>query len=227
MKTVHVQGAHVRKEHDFKYETFADLEKLPKSQQIAELVKCHRWQDSDTSDFPRNDCNLPRLGGLVQWAEKTCGSRHPSSGTICRIALANDEVLWQWRTGSVLVYRFESLAEAENFYKLLFGAEANISRKAVDSLLVGSKVKFKEPVGIVNPLGKLSAALGYFAPSNWVVPKDYVARVYDVSPDGKQFMVTGVDGFDLIRIPRSGGAKMFLSIGWIPTAAVETVEPMS
>lgn len=226
LKKLHIQGAHVRKEHDFEYESFADLDKLPKAQNIVSLAKCHRWKASEIVGFPRNDCGMHRSGGLVQWAEKVCGSRHPFTDQICRVALANDEVLWQWRTGSVLVYRLESLAEAERLYKLLFGAEAEISRKESKGLLVGSKVRFKEPFGIINPLGKLTDSLGYFIASDWVVPKDYVARVYDVSPDGKHFMVTGVDGFDLVRVPGSGGAKMFLSAGWIPIDAVEVVEEM-
>ena len=229
LKKLHIQGAHVRKEYDFEYETFADLDKLPKAQNIINLAKCHRWKPSYTVDvgaFPRNDCGMWRSGGLVQWGELVCGSRHPLSETICRVALANDEVLWQWRTGSVLVYRLESLAEAENLYKLLFGADVEIFRHKENGLLVGSKVKFKETFGILNPLGKLTDSFGYFTTTDWVVPKDYVARVYDVSSDGKYFMVTGVDGFDLIRVPNSGGAKMFLSVGWIPIDVVEVVEAM-
>lgn len=226
LKKLHIQGAHVRKEYDFEYESFADLDKLPKTQNIINLAKCHRWKDSEIAGLPRNDCGMWRAGGLVQWAEKVCGSRHPFTGQICRVTLANDEVLWQWRTGSVLVYRLESLAEAENLYKLLFGADVDISRKEVKGLLVGSKVRFKESFGIVNPIGKMTDSLGYFTTTNWVVPKDYVARVYDVSPDGKYFMVTGVDGYDLIRVPNSGGAKMFLSVGWIRTDVVEVVEAM-
>jgi len=226
LKKLHIQGAHVRKEYDFEYESFADLDKLPKAQNIINLAKCHRWKDSEIIDLPRNDCGMWRSGGLVQWAEKVCGSRHPFSGQTCRTTLANDEVLWQWRTGSVLVYRFESLIEAENFYKLLFGDVVEISRKEVKGLLVGSKVKFKETFGIVNPLGRLTDSFGYFTTSSWTIPKGYVARVYDVSQDGKYFMVTGVDGYDLIRVPNSGGAKMFLSVGWIPVDEVEVIEEM-
>ena len=33
-----------------------------------------------------------------------------------RLMLMNDEVTWQWRTGSDLTYRFETIAEAEKFF---------------------------------------------------------------------------------------------------------------
>ena len=225
-KTLHIQGAHVKKEYDYKYESFDDLLKLPKSQCIISLVKGHKWKHSDVTDYPRNDLGLWRSGGLVQWAERTCGSLHPVSGTVCRIALANDEVLWQWRTGSVLVYRFESLKEARDFYKLLFGEDVAIFIKQDDGIIVGDKVKFKRDVVVTNPIASWSSIFGYLSSDVWNFYKDYVVRVADVSRDGKSFVATGVDGYDLIKIPRSGGAKMLKSYGWIPVEYIEKKRKM-
>lgn len=158
----------------------------------------------------------------------TCGSPHPASGTICRTALANDEVLWQWRTGSVLAFRFESLRESRAFWNYIFPniEESSISTKEVTGLIVGDRVRFKMDVAVSQPSVFEFLDFSSSQHPSWRFEKDHEVRVADVSEDGKFFIATPVDGHDAIRIPGTGGAKLIKSFGWISSEAVEISKKM-
>lgn len=129
----------------------------------------------------------------------------------------NDEVLWQWRTGSVLTYRFLDFQESQSFYEFLFeeklGEDAGVEKEVLeyqDELKVGDWIRFKRDV-----------VAGPCVAGNWRWSKGELGRVYDVSPDGKMLVVSGEDGKTYLKIPKTGGSKLWISYSWIPSSEVE------
>ena len=145
-----------------------------------------------------------------------------------RLLLMNDEVVWQWKTGSVLCYRFicDSKA-AELFYRWCLDGktddgQVHVTREETPfKFKIGDEVEMLEDVDILpNAVGMFANFSGYFG-----YKKGEKVRVYSV--DDKSFIASGEDGKTLIRIPRTGGAKEWIGSGPIPVEKAELVKPLA
>lgn len=128
-----------------------------------------------------------------------------------RVVLMNDEVLWQWKTGSVLYYRFESSIEAEKFFKFCMGGNDF-------SYIRHNKIKTPYQVGDYFQLTEDFTAGSDMAPE-FPFQKGMVLRVY--AAGNNWVMPSAVDRMTAIRIPNTGGAKMLFGMGKIPLDKIQ------
>jgi len=204
----YIYGAHVRCGYWIEADSIADIKsKLQRpGHDIKKLKDSRKHWVEQVSELPKDECSA-RQCGLLQWCEWRSGT--PSKrGIFCRVALMNDEVLWQCRTGSVLTYRFESLADSQRFFISLFPDSHVQTAARSRQYEVGDIVKVTCDVKIVEPCGYIYKAGSEF-------------RVYDFI-DGC-VVPSGIDGVTYIRIPNSGGSKAHIGYGLIPTKHIEAV----
>lgn len=131
-----------------------------------------------------------------------------------RLMLMNDEVTWQWRTGSDLTYRFETIAEAEEFFIWILKhriGEVKIYSMDHDNFRykIGDRIRLLNDVVFTwEDLDYESRmlALGMTLPKEIVLKKGTVVRVFDVAANG--FVISPIDNFTAFRVPRTGGAKV-------------------
>lgn len=144
-----------------------------------------------------------------------------------RLILMNDEVMWQWKTGSDLVYRFESIAEAKRFWKWtldgIVDSDEVFNVPEDDESLngcifnIGDRVKLLEDVTFFKKdLDAESAMLSNVGkmqhlPDEVILKKNMIVRVHDVQ--GDRFTVSPIDGLTAFRVPGTGGAKVVYGTG--------------
>ena len=148
-----------------------------------------------------------------------------------RLMLMNDEVTWQWRTGSDLTYRFETIAEAKEFFTwILMHRVDEVKTCSADAdnfrYRVGDRVRLLDDVVFTwNDLDCESKmlAFGMTLPKEVVLKKGTVVRVFDVDADG--LAISPIDNVTAFRVPRTGGAKVvYGSKTFLPFDAVELVK---
>lgn len=207
MKKIYIYGAHVKLGYDIEVEDFSDISGKVKSkaQDISKLIVGHKWRHRP--DLPADECNA-RECRLLQWSEHVSGTAS-KRGIYCRVALMNDEVLWQWRTGSVLTYRFESMKDSLAYYRTLF-PDCNIS--------IASRTGEYEVGDVVKLLADVTSPFGYTYHAGEEL------RVYDVQ-NGK-IVPTGVDGKTYLRVPGTGGSKIHIGYCLIDKNDVISVKRM-
>lgn len=246
VKQCYISGAHVKVGYLKSYSSFEDLfqEGMPKKHAGIEFLVCnaasslpavHPFQGTVRDDigFRRHllssaeiHFGSPRKRRVMQF-DDLYDSWEKVIDSFDRLLLMNDEVVWQWKTGSPLCYRFESCLESEHFFFYLL-EKAGI--QALDGIQevkvrreeerrkgcyeVGDYVKFTEDFLDVSTLE-----------SGFQWHAGDVIRVYNAgtSPEeeGSWVQASGVDDVTQFRIPGSGGAKMLCAIGKIPAAVLE------
>ena len=140
--------------------------------------------------------------------------------------LMNDEVMWQWKTGSDLVYRFDDMLEALCFYEWVLDGLAGdvkahlVQKEPITKFCVGDRVELLEDIEFSlscdlddeSRMLHLSYACGLDSPLYGKLPevvklsKGEVVRVFDVDTDG--FAISPIDGVTAFRVPGTGGAKI-------------------
>lgn len=126
-----------------------------------------------------------------------------------RCVLMNDEVMWQWKTGSPLYYRFESSSEALAFYEYIFNGISLPIRK--------SKITKPYQVGDYIQFTKDFFAESELSPG-FTYKTGMICRVYHSGKDW--IMVSPIDGSTAIRMPGTGGSKMLLGFSKIPLEVI-------
>jgi hypothetical protein len=118
----------------------------------------------------------------------------------------NDEIMWQFRTGSVLYYRFDDIKTAKEYYIHL-----------LQSVGIDPEIRWHEKTTKfgVGDIVRLNKDINKFYKSGDIV------RVYACNDDA--FVITPTDGITLIRIPNTGGAKDWLGYEWIPINYAELI----
>lgn len=224
MKSCYIYGAHVKTGYLKPYNTFKDLycEGLPRKQKgIQFLVQSGKKLQQYTGDifddigFNRDlsiSCEIhfgnPKMS-LEPRASDPNTIQQIYTESYDRCVLMNDEVMWQWKTGSPLYYRFESPTEALAFYEYIFaGISLPIRKtKVARSYQVGDYIQLKKDF---HAESELSPGFTFEA--------GMICRVYNSGKDW--IMVSPIDGVTAIRIPGTGGSKMLLGFSKIPLKVI-------
>lgn len=220
-KKVYIYGAHIKDGYLKDYESFSDLNTdglVKKKKGIEFLVQTAKKPKINTGEI-FDDIGFPRQ--LKTSAEIQFGNPRPdfnsrfididhctpiSNDSYDRLVLMNDEVLWQWKTGSVLYYRFESTTEAEKFFRYCLGGNDF-------SYIRRNKIKTPYQVGDYFQLTE-DVTTGSKHSEEFPFQKDTILRVYAAGDDW--VIPSPVDRMTAIRIPGTGGAKMLFGMGKIP-----------
>lgn len=223
MKNCYIYGAHVKTGYYKPYKSFKDLyqDGLPRKKKGIEfLVKSGKYIQPYLGDiyddigFNRElsqSCEIhfgyPRMG-LETRASDPNNIQQILTQSYDRVVLMNDEVLWQWKTGSVLYYRFENDSETLSFFKYIFDGLIDVSKyirksKTNNPYQVGDYIQFTKDFYAES---ELSPGFTY--------KTGMICRVYHSEKDW--IMVSPIDGVTAIRMPGTGGSKMLLGFSKIP-----------
>lgn len=144
-----------------------------------------------------------RKCGLTQW----CHLKSKLSGRCSRCMLMNDEVGFQWSTGSYVAYRFFSKDTARAFWMKLAPAWTEVKtapkKFAWD---VGDEVKLLDDV-VVSDVRE------------WKYKRGEVLRVYDINEHA--FVPAPIPGETLTRVPGTKWSWDWVGYGWIPLEKAE------
>ena len=242
VKQCYISGAHVKVGYLKSYSSFEDLfhEGMPKKRTGIEFLVCnaassflpavHSFQGTVRDDigFRRHllssaeiHFGSPRKRRVMQF-DDLYDSWEKVIDSFDRLLLMNDEVVWQWKTGSPLCYRFESCLESEHFFSYLLekagirGVNVRREERRKGCYEVGDYVKFAEDFLDVSTLEN-----GFQWHAGDVV-RVYNAGISLLEEDEAWVQASGVDDLTQFRIPGSGGAKMLCAIGKIPAAVLES-----
>lgn len=220
MKNCYIYDAHVKTGYLKSYNSFKDLygEGLPRKQKGIEfLVESGKKLQQSSGDifddigFNRElsqSCEIhfgnPKMS-LEPRASDPNSIQQIFTESYDRCVLMNDEVMWQWKTGSPLYYRFESSSEALAFYEYIFAGISLQIRK--------SKITKPYQVGDYIQFTKDFFAESELSPG-FTYKTDMICRVYHSGKDW--IMVSPIDGLTAIRMPGTGGSKMLLGFSKIP-----------
>ena len=227
MKQVYIYGAHVKEAYIKPYESFSDIahEGMSRSHEgILDLVNQKTNQPFEyVSDGLKN---VPYVGSryLNNYSEYQRGK--PKFRGILglvgfelhdRIMLMNDEVTWQWKTGSDLTYRFESISEAEDFFKWVLKSRLSevkiisAEKPAHFKFKVGDRVKLLSDITFTEDDLDIESRMFSFGlnfPSEVLFKTGEEVRVFDVCADG--FSISPIDKRTAFRIPGTGGGKAII-----------------
>ena len=242
-KIAHIHGAHVKHEFDFAYSKFSDLDEVGQPRKKAGIYKIVHEQPA--KQFVRH---LGSVYGIIDqqlnwtsYTEYRRGNSRKFRGIpglagvwiYDRLVLMNDEVLWQWKTGSDLTYRFESCAEAEAFYRYCLADKTNdniaVSHQPQPfAFNVGDAVRLTQDVLLVTDLEESEQLFvglrGMDLPSSVLFKSGEIVRVFQTAADG--FYISPIDNRTAFRIPKTGGAKIFIGLNdseIVPYSAAELV----
>ena len=243
MKEVYIYGAHVKVGYSKKYSAFEDIahEGMSKGKTgIWDLVhdkpkQKFEWVDDGALKhvpYGMGDRTLARCAECRRGKPKFRGIPGIVGYELWdRLMLMNDEVTWQWRTGSDLTYRFETIAEAKDFFTWILMHRINeVKTCSADAgnfrYRVGDRVRLLDDVAFTwNDLDCESKmlAFGMTLPKEVVLKKGTVVRVFDVDADG--LAISPIDNVTAFRVPRTGGAKVvYGSKTFLPFDVVELVK---
>ena len=234
MKEVYIYGAHVKVGYSKKYSAFEDIahEGMSKGKTgIWDLVhdkpkQKFEWVDDGTLShvpYGMGDRTLARCAECRRGKPKFRGIPGIVGYELWdRLMLMNDEVMWQWKTGSDLVYRFDDMLEALCFYEWVLDGLAGdvkahlVQKELITKFCVGDRVELLEDIEFSlscdlddeSRMLHLSYACGLNGKLPEVVKlsKGEVVRVFDVDMDG--FSISPIDGVTAFRVPGTGGAKI-------------------
>ena len=226
MKEVYIYGAHVKVGYSKQYSAFEDIahEGMSKGKTgIWDLVhdkpkQKFEWADDGALShvpYGMGDRTLARCAECRRGKPKFRGIPGIVGYELWdRLMLMNDEVMWQWKTGSDLVYRFDDMLEALCFYEWVLDGLAGdvkahlVQKEPITKFCVGDRVELLEDVvftwkDLDNESKMLALRLNL--PKEIVLKKGTVVRVFDVCSKG--FSISPIDGVTAFRVPRTGGAK--------------------
>lgn len=138
-----------------------------------------------------------RTCGLTQFAHLKID---PLKSRTSRCMLMNDEVAFQFSTGSYVAYRLETKKLALDFWKMLVPeliSNARFEPKKF-SLDVGDQIELLEDVLV----------------DRCIYRRGDVLRVYDINQDS--FVPAPILGKTLLKIPGTRWAHEWIGYGWIP-----------
>lgn len=208
---------------------FSSLEELAKSNagRLPEMIAgrsfvlgsekktAKRWKVS--SELPHDDFMDFRDGkslrkcGLTQW----CHLKSKLEGRCSRAMLMNDEIAFQWSTGSYVAWRLWDKKLARDLWTMLAtgvpGAEVKTAEKKF-MWDVGDRVQLVRDFTAAGMAGSVSFKRGK------------ILRVYDISE--KSFVPAPVQGETLLKIPGTKWAWAWLGYAEIPLECAELVEPL-
>lgn len=254
MKEVYIYGAHVKVGYTKKYDRFEEIahEGMEKSKTgIWDLVHDKPKQKFEWVDVGALKHVPYGMGdrNLVGYAE--CRRGKPKFRGIPgivgyelwdRLMLMNDEVMWQWKTGSDLVYRFDDLIEALDFYEWVLDGvigdviEHLVEKELVTKFCVGDRVELLEDIEYnlsydLDPESRMLALTQQGLPrcaeilKHVKLSKGEVVRVFNVDMNG--FSISPIDGVTAFRVPGTGGAKIVVgtqkAISWAKAKLVKSV----
>ena len=238
MKEVYIYGAHVKVGYSKKYSAFEDIahEGMSKGKiGIWDLVhdkpkQKFEWVDDSALKhvpYGMGDRTLARCAECRRGKPKFRGIPGIVGYELWdRLMLMNDEVMWQWKTGSDLVYRFDDMLEALCFYEWVLDGLAGdvkahlVQKEPITKFCVGDRVELLEDIEFSlscdlddeSKMLHLSYACGLDSPLYGKLPevvklsKGEVVRVFDIDMDG--FSISPIDGVTAFRVPGTGGAKI-------------------
>jgi len=145
---------------------------------------------------------------LTQWSHL----KTKLDGRCSRCMLMNDEVGFQWSTGSYVAYRFNDKTLARDFWKLLAPSwsEIEIATKQF-KWDVGDEVELLDSVEVDDV-------------QLWRYQKGDILRVYDINDEA--FVPAPIPGKTLLRAPGTRWGWNWLGYGWIPLERAKLVKEL-
>lgn len=149
-----------------------------------------------------------RKCGLTQW----CHLKTKLAGRSSRCMLMNDEIGFQWSTGSYVAYRFYDKTLAREFWKLLAPewAEVKIASKQF-RLDVGDEVEMLEDFQVVDV-------------QRWTYKRGSRLRVYDINET--KFVPAPIPNETLLKVPGTKWSWDWPGYGWIPLEKAKLVKEL-
>lgn len=149
-----------------------------------------------------------RKCGLTQWSHL----KTKLAGKCSRCMLMNDEVGFQWSTGSYVAYRFYDKTLAREFWKLLTpsSAEVKVAPKQF-KLDVGDEVELLEDFQVCDV-------------QIWNYKRGSILRVYDVNET--KFVPAPIPNETLLKVPGTKWSWDWPGYGWIPLEKVKLVKEL-
>ena len=208
MKNCYIYGSHVKVGYTKKYSTFSDLyhEGMSRSKTGIEYLVSKSKKPVYNSEIPIDDIGFRR--NLNLFSEYHFGNpyNHLVLGiTYHKLTLMNDEVVWRWKTGSVLCYRFENRTESLKFFEHCL-ATINIFKPKIRKIETLFQYEIGDNFQLLDDI-----TVPFY---NYTYHKGEIFRVYDC--DNSYVIPTGEDNKTLIRIPNTGGAKNWIGYCKIP-----------
>ena len=200
-RTVYIYGSHIAAYS----KEFTDLTELDAEEGIKKVGKSlyklvqskKSWklnEEISETNQPKDECygNVRTSNCLNIYSECRTGRDLQT-----RLALMQDEVLFQYATGSIIVFRFDNVKDSVDYYEHLLDEKVDkvkiFVKDDIFKLSVGDIVEFKK---------------SYVTAYNYEFQVGDKVRVFACFDDC--FIPTCEEGKNLVRIPNSGGAKLWL-----------------